>query len=234
MHIGILQTDSVLDDFQPRFGDYPDMFATLLAGDAERRPRFSTFVAQDIVYPPADSCDAYVITGSRHSVYDDLPWIEPLVVFVGAALAAGRKVVGICFGHQLIAHYFGGRTAAADVGWGVGVQNVEIISGESWMNPEQFEVGLVSMHKDQVCELPDDARRVFRSSFCPNAGFVIGDRVLTLQGHPEFSKPYAEALMRSRQQLLGPQTFEAGIASLEETTHAPLVARWILNYIDRG
>jgi len=233
VHIGILQADSVVEQFQPRFGDYPGMFATLLAGAAERPLRFSTFAARDIAYPPADACDAYIITGSRYSVYDAEPWIGALAQFVGAALAAERKIVGICFGHQLIAHFFGGRTAAAEAGWGVGVHSVELISHESWMQPAQPEIRLLSSHKDQVLELPANARSIARSDFCPNAGYVIGDQVLTLQGHPEFSKAYAEVLMRSREELLGRQTFEEGIASLQQETHEPLVARWILNFIER-
>ena len=234
MHIGILQTDSVLDRFQPAFGDYPDMFMALLAGDDERRPRFSTYVARDMEYPAADTCDAYLITGSRHSVYDDEPWIGPLVEFVAAAMASRRRIVGICFGHQLIAHYFGGRTAPAHVGWGVGVHTSELIEREPWMDSTHPEIGLLSSHKDQVVDLPDGARLFARSSFCPNAGYVIDDQVLTLQGHPEFSKPYAEALMRTRQEQLGERTFTAGIESLGDDTHESVVARWILNFIEQS
>jgi GMP synthase-like glutamine amidotransferase len=232
MHIGILQADSVMDQFQPRFGNYPEMFVRMLAAAAEPRPQFSTIDARDVEYPSADACDAYIITGSRHSVYDDEPWIPPLVDFVGAALAAGRKIVGICFGHQLIAHYFGGRTEPAEAGWGVGVHNVEFIGSESWMQPAQSKVGLLSSHKDQVVELPKDARVIARTDFCPNSGYVIGDQVLTLQGHPEFSKSYVEELMRTRQIVLGEQTFLAGIESLQQETHEALVARWILNFIE--
>jgi GMP synthase-like glutamine amidotransferase len=239
LHIGILQTDSVLEQNQPRFGDYPDMFMTLLAGGREHSPRFSTFVAQDIAaqgqgYPRPDVCDAYIITGSRHSVYDDEPWIGALVQFIATALAAERKVVGICFGHQLIAHFFGGCTEPAAVGWGAGVQKTQLLSQEGWMDPARQEIGLLCMHQDQVVRLPDNAQPIARSSHCPNAGFVIGDQVLTLQGHPEFSKSYTEVLMRSRRELLGEQRFQAGVASLREETHEALVARWILNFIEQN
>jgi len=232
MHIGILQADSVLPQFQPSCGDYPDMFVTLLADEGGRQPRFSTFVARDMAYPPADTCDAYVITCSRHSVYDDEPWIAPLADFVGAALDAQRKVIGICFGHQLIAHFFGGRTEPAEVGWGVGVHRAKLLSTESWMEPARSSVGLLSSHKDQVVELPTGARSIAQSSFCPNGGYVIGDQVLTFQSHPEFTKLYAEALMRHREALIGPQAFAEGIASLQDETHEALVARWILNFIE--
>jgi GMP synthase-like glutamine amidotransferase len=100
------------------------------------------------------------------------------------------------------------------------------------MQPVQSKVGLLSSHKDQVVELPRNARVIARSEFCPNSGYVIGNQVLTLQGHPEFSKSYVEELMRTRQLVLGEQTFLAGIASLQEETHEALVARWIMNFIE--
>jgi GMP synthase-like glutamine amidotransferase len=231
MRIGILQTGAVLEDIQPRFGDYPAMFVDLLSGDAHRRPSFSTYRVREGELPEPAACDAYVITGSRHSVYEDHPWIVELAEFVGNTMAGGQKIVGICFGHQLIAHYFGGRTEPASVGWGVGVHGVEIVSRERWMDPHQGSVSMLSSHKDQVVALPRGARRVASSAFCPNAAFAIGDVVMTWQGHPEFEKDYAETLMRRREALLGPETLAAGLASLDNEIDRALLARWILNFI---
>ncbi len=231
MRIGILQTDAVLEEFQPRFGDYPAMFVDLLSGERDRRPQFATYRVREGDFPRPAACDAYVITGSRHSVYEDQAWIAELAEFVGNAMAAGRKVVGICFGHQLIAHYFGGRTEPASVGWGVGVHGAEIVSRERWMDPHQQSVRMLSSHKDQVVSLPRGARRIAASAFCPNAAFAIDDIVMTWQGHPEFDKGYAETLMRRREAVLGPETLAAGLASLEEEIDRALLARWILNFI---
>ncbi|MCB1685991.1 MAG: type 1 glutamine amidotransferase, partial [Pseudomonadales bacterium] len=105
MKIGILQTDSVRDEFQPRFGDYPAMFTRLLRQAADSfEPRVeleihSIDVRSDPL-PDTVDCDGYVITGSKHSVYEDLPWIPPLIEFLKKVRKARRKVVGICFGHQ--------------------------------------------------------------------------------------------------------------------------------------
>jgi GMP synthase-like glutamine amidotransferase len=231
MRIGILQTDAVLTEYQPRFGDYPAMFVDLLSGEQRRRPQFVTYRVLEGDLPEPAACDAYLITGSRHSVYEDEAWIGALAEFVGNAMAAGRKIVGICFGHQLVAHYFGGRTEPASVGWGVGVHGAEIVSRESWMDPHQESVSMLSSHKDQVVALPRGARRVASSAFCPNAAYAIGDVVMTWQGHPEFGKDYAETLMRRREARLGPETFAAGLASLEDDIDRGLLARWILNFI---
>ena len=90
---------------------------------------------------------------------------------------------------------------------------------------------MLSSHKDQVVSLPRGARRIASSAFCPNAAFAIGEMVMTWQGHPEFGKDYAETLMRRREAILGPETFAAGLASLEDEIDRALLARWILNFI---
>jgi len=192
---------------------------------------FASYHVQRGEYPAAQSCDAYLITGSRHSVYDGQPWIPELVAFLRQVLARQRKVIGICFGHQLIAHYFGGETRAAEVGWCVGVHRAAVLSQEPWMQPSLAAFNLLSSHKDQAVRLPEGARRFAASSACPNAGFVMGEHILTFQGHPEFSKPYARDLMNMRKDVLGAQRFEAGLESLREPLDNPVVARWILNFI---
>jgi len=238
MHIGILRTDGVLERFQPAHGDYPAMFQAVLADPAAlpptlagQPPRFSEFAAHEGELPEPDACDAYVITGSRHSVYDELPWLPPLVEFLRAALAADRKIIGICFGHQLLAHYFGGTTARAEIGWCVGVHDNRVLAVPPWMQPAAGSFGLLSSHRDQVLRLPPGAEPFAATDRCPHAGFTLGRQVLTFQGHPEFTKAYAADLLRMREAALGAEVFAAGMASLERNTDASLVARWILNFV---
>ena len=230
MRIGILQTDSVLARFQPEHGDYPGMFKALFdaAGD-DMALAYQVIDTQAGAYPAANQCDSYVITGSRNSVYDGLPWIADLAAFVQRALDAGKPVVGICFGHQLIAHFFGGQAAKAS-GWAVGVHVSELLANEPWLSPHAGEFGLLSSHQDQVTELPPGARLIAANDFCPLAGFTWGDLVLTFQGHPEFRKAYSKDLMNMRRDLIGEDVWRAGMASLEKETHESLVGRWILNF----
>lgn len=245
MNIGIIRSDRVLAEFVPQHGDYPDMFRALLTDPRTRSPETPapTFVdidGQAQAFPAPSACDGYVITGSRHSVYDDLPWIAPVAGFVGAALAAGRPVVGICFGHQLIAQYFGGETRAAATGWCVGVQRARVVAREPWMRPAASELRLLASHQDQVVRLPPDARPFAAGHSCPQAGFVLragGARraeALTFQGHPEFSRGYAAALLASREATLGADVYRAGMASLDEATNADVVATWMLDFLARG
>lgn len=235
MRIGILQTDSVLAPFVPAHGDYPDMFRNLLADPAVRPPQqdepaFLDIDVQGQHFPDPACCDGYVITGSRHSVYDELPWIPALADFVRQALTRRRRVVGICFGHQLIAHYFGGETRAAEVGWCVGVQPSRVVADAPWMDPPARSLRLLASHKDQVVRLPPGAQRIAVGELCPESGFVLGD-ALTFQGHPEFTAAYAGDLLDHRQALLGEALYGAGKASLTERTDRQVVARWILNFL---
>ena len=114
LHLGILQTDSVLEDLQPRFGDYPTMFEGLFHAEAPSMT-FTTYNVQHEL-PQIHDCDAYLITGCKLSVYDDFLWIRELADFVARAIEAKKKILGICFGHQLIAHFFGGEVGAAGRG----------------------------------------------------------------------------------------------------------------------
>ncbi len=232
--IGILQADSVREEFQDAFGGYPGMFRSLLsraAADASIPVDFSVFDVEHGSYPgQIDACDGYVITGSRESVYADLPWISELSDYVRVLHEARKRTVGICFGHQLVAHALGGEARAAAVGWGVGVHRVDIVDEAPWMRPARQAVSLLSSHKDQVVRLPPGARLLGSNDFCPFGAFALGDHFLTFQGHPEFEKGYARALMDFREPLLG-DAYAPGIASLSRRTDQAVVGRWMLNFL---
>jgi len=236
LSVAILRTDEVLPQFQAAHGDYPEMFSRLLArAAAERSPevnlRIATFDARVEEYPAPGEFDGYLITGSRNSVYDDEPWIAALAGYLEKVLQEGRRIIGICFGHQLIAHFFGGETTAAENGWAVGVQETRTVAEEDWMDSPGARLNLLSSHKDQVSRLPKGARLTVTSDFCPVGGFVIGDQVMTLQGHPEFHRDYSKDLMNMRREMLGEATFEEGIASLARETDEDRAAHWMINFL---
>ena len=231
MRIGILQTDSVRDEYRSAFGDYPSMFESLLQISAPGGTYFHVYDVQHGTYPrDIDDCDGYVITGSRESAYDDAPWIAALSRFIEQLHASRKRTVGICFGHQLIAQALGGETRAAQVGWGVGVHRMQIEETEDWMDPPRRAINLLSSHKDQVVRLPHQARLLGSSGFCPIGAFAVGEHFVTFQGHPEFRKEYAEALMRSREDMLG-EAYGPGLASLSQETDEAVVGRWMINFL---
>ena len=234
MHIGILQADRVDPEQRARFGDYPAMFAATLRGGMEQEATFEFFDVRRECYPRRiGDCDGYLITGSRASVYDEDAWIARLIRFVGELHLAGARTVGICFGHQLIAQALGGAVGRAPGGWGVGVHAWKVLRHEAWMRPPMPEIRLLASHQDQVETLPSGARLLASSPFCPRAAFAVGDHMLALQGHPEFTKAYAEYLMHKRRSVLG-AAFQRGMRSLDQPTDSGVIAGWISGFLAGG
>ena len=233
MKLGILITDRVRDELIGHYGDYPDMFENLLLGTDSKIDISRFYVEQSL--PDKIDCEGYIITGSRHSVYDDLPWIVELVGFVREVLSSGKKIIGVCFGHQLMAHHFGGLVEKSEKGWAVGVHKSEIILKQPWMESSDgqssHEFSLISSHQDQVVRMPPNAHLYATNDFCPIAGFLVGDQVMTVQGHPEFDKEYAMALLGLRKDVLGEEVVQRGSRTLENPTDQKIWGRWMLSFL---
>jgi GMP synthase-like glutamine amidotransferase len=188
MKIGILQCGHAMDAVKAVHGDYSDMFERLLEPYGFD---FATWNVVDMEFPPGiDAADGWLLTGSRHGVYEGLPFIAPLEDFVRAAYAAAVPLVGVCFGHQLIAQALGGKVVKWEGGWSVGRQTYRF--------DDVGEVALNAWHQDQVVETPPDARRVATSPFCQNAALIYGDRAYSVQAHPEFSNDVIADFVRLR------------------------------------
>ncbi|MCP5163100.1 MAG: hypothetical protein H6999_05395 [Hahellaceae bacterium] len=228
MLIGVLETDCLAEDLQRHFGTYPQMLQHWLTKQCADL-RFRVYQAIDGELP-ADyrDCDAYVITGSKHGAYDDLPWIKSLIQWVRGAHAVQVKLAGICFGHQLIAHALGGLTEKSKKGWGVGVHQYRIECPKLSQSLEQVELGFLVSHQDQVVKLPPEADLTLPSPFCEYAGFRIGAHILTFQGHPEFFPDYIRHLMQSRRERLGESCYLKAWDSLDHPTDSGSVAQWLL------
>lgn len=224
--IGILQTGSVPEPLVPEHGDYPAMFERLL-GNVRPDLRFRVYRALDGELPnsPAE-CDAWLITGSRHSVLDNSPWMLALADFVRSTAQEAGRLAGICFGHQLVASALGGRVGRAANGWSIGRQTYEITDPAGNAKP----VALNAIHEDQVIELPDNARILGGSASCPYAILEFGESILTFQAHPEFDNAFLEALLRSRlADLVSKDHLNRAIASLDEQPDTTWVAGMIAN-----
>lgn len=202
MRIGILQTGLAPEALSDTMGDYPDMFARLLDGQGFT---FRTFRVVEGEFPAdVHDCDGWLITGSRHGVYEDHPWIPPLEQFIRDAFAARVPVVGICFGHQIVAQAMGGKVERYDGGWAVGATEYDF-SGEKLV--------LNAWHRDQVTRAPEGARVIATNDFCANAALLYDDRAFTVQAHPEFRPEFVDGLMKTRGKGLVPDDVMAAAAT---------------------
>lgn len=233
MKIGILKTDSVRAGLVEEFGEYPDMFiALLLRVDADLE--FVIYDVQTNEYPrDIDEVDAYLITGSKAGVYDDCQWIRQLQEFVRTLHQARKKLIGICFGHQLIAHTLGGRAAKSGKGWGVGRHSYAFNAQAEAFAPEGSEFSVLVSHQDQVLEPATGATVLAGSDFCPVAMTQLDNHMLTFQGHPEFVPEYARKLLELRRSCIGEERYQHGMSSLHEPLDQRQLARWILDFVHR-
>lgn len=231
MNLGILNATALADEVRlnmPGLSNFQRLF--------DQVPHNLTLIEYRVTEGefPRDrhECDAYLVTGSPHGVYDPEPWIADLADFLRHSYAAGQKLVGICFGHQLLAHTLGGHAEKSDRGWGIGLRRFALLTAPSWMTPPLMQGQLYFCHQDQVVRLPAAAVRVAGDSFCPNTIFVIGDQVLGIQGHPEFSKDFMAMLIPELDTKAGPAVAHWAAASLQTgTPHTSTVAQWIVNFL---
>ncbi|WP_424941897.1 type 1 glutamine amidotransferase [Aliiroseovarius crassostreae] len=187
MKIGILQAGHSPEEVRDSVGDYGEMFTRLLDGHGFA---FEIFSVVDGEFPPGlDAADGWLITGSKHGAYEDHDWIPPLEDLIRKIKAAGQPLVGVCFGHQIIAQALGGKVEKFSGGWSVG--RTEYDFGDETL-------ALNAWHQDQVTELPEGARVIASTDFCANAALVYGDQILTIQPHPEFTSDLVSGLITHR------------------------------------
>lgn len=226
MKVGILETGLPPKSLQPRFGDYSKMFRDLLGPGLD----YASFDVRAGELPAPQTCDAYVITGSAVGVYDDLPWIAPTIDWLRAARGQ-TKLVGVCFGHQIMAEAFGGKVIKSPKGWGVGLHRYDVVRPEPWIDADSFAIA--ASHQDQVVELPPDAEVIGASAFTPLAMLNYLDQpAISMQGHPEFTPDFASALIESRrEERLTDEEAEVALNSLRQPNDRDRVGAWMRHFI---
>ncbi|WP_281648002.1 GMP synthase [Parendozoicomonas sp. Alg238-R29] len=231
MKIGILQCDDVQEQLQPEHANYPEMFQELFLKE-DPSCSFATYRVLDGVLPQStEECDVWLITGSRYSAYDQLEWIPALLNFVRLLNREKRKLVGICFGHQIIAEALGGKVTLSEKGWGVGMSFNPVVKQKSWMQPSSNHLNLLVSHQDQITTLPENAEILAASDFCPHYMVQYGDHFLSIQGHPEFTSNYSKDLMLSRQGRIPDESIKKGLESLSSSPDLQLSSQWLLNFM---
>ncbi len=230
MKIGVLTCGEVHNDHLEEHGDYHQMISVLFANRHEPLV-FRSYMAIHGELPQSiDECDAYIISGSPKSVYESHDWIDKLEDFIRQLDSAKKKLIGICFGHQLIAQALGGKVEKSDKGWGVGLYENQIIE-QSWMSQPSESITLLASHQDQVITPPQHAKTIGQSAFCPHYMLQIEQHILTVQGHPEFTKAYVKTLIESRSHILSPSEYQGGLDSLTLDESDTLFAHWMIDFI---
>lgn len=231
MRIGLLETGAPPEGIRDRFGDYPSMFRRLLGEQAYDWRTYA--VAEGVLPSTVEDCDAYIVTGSSAGVYDPLPWIADLKGFLVSA--KGRApLVGVCFGHQVMAEAFGGRVIKSPKGWGVGLHAYDVQAPKAWMDDAR-RLAIPASHQDQVVAAPPGAQVVASSAFTPFGMLAYGDQpAISIQLHPEFEPAYARALIEARRgSRYTDDQADAAVATYDAPDDRARVGGWIKTFLAR-
>ena len=225
MKIGILQPGHAPDEVRAVMGDYADLYERLLAGHGFT---FARWDVVDNVFPASpDEADGWLVGGSRYGVYEDHPWIPRLEDLVRDIVASGRPLVGVCFGHQIMAQALGGKVEKYRGGWAVGRKIYDF--GDA-------NLALNAWHQDQVIEPPDGAQIIASNPSCANAAMVIGNTVLSVQPHPEYTAELLELFFAYRAEVAGvpPDLVADARAHLAEPTDNAALADRMAAFLRKG
>jgi len=229
--IGILKADPVNSQLSKQFGEYADMITASLSAvvnDFE----YVVYDVQKFEYPAdLDEVEAYFITGSSASVYEDIAWIHGLCDFIRLLDYHKKKIIGLCFGHQLVAHALGGKVILSDKGWSIGMKTFTFTEEGKKQLGDLPAFNLLNSHRDQVIEPAAGCRVLAGSEFCPIYICQKEQYIFTVQGHIEMTKEYAASLYKLRANLFPPDLYQKALDSMVLRNDFELVTSWITNFI---
>ncbi|MCB0688639.1 MAG: hypothetical protein KDC53_19005 [Saprospiraceae bacterium] len=224
MKTALLICDHVSPVFVEKHGTYPVMYQQFF-----KELVLEPFFVCDDHFPEVNDFDLFIITGSRYSVYDAIPWITRLKILIREIAANGRKCIGVCFGHQIIAEALDGKVKKASVGYLIGVHTFRM--KQSLYDSEKSNYNVLMLCQDQVSKLPSNAKLIAGNDQCPVGMYVIGNQFFAIQGHPEFTKDYDRDVFLSRREKMGDQKIEEALQSLEKDPDTEWLYQLMMKFV---
>lgn len=229
MKLTIIQTGEVPDPLRDQFGAYPPMFRRMfdeagIAFDYDTVP-----VMDGAPLPDPAGLEGIVVTGSAAGVYDShYAWMEPLRAFIRAAYAHKTRMLGVCFGHQIMADALGGDVRKSEKGWGLGRHVYEVRNRPAFLATAVPALAIACSHQDQVIVPPKEADVFLASEFTPNAGLLYRNgAAISLQPHPEFEDAYTVALAELRRGRAPDEVVDNAVASIATPSHSRELAGYL-------
>jgi GMP synthase (glutamine-hydrolysing) len=202
----VLKAGDTLPAVKAAHGDFDAMFRRALeASGLELRV---VEAARGEPLPAIADAELALITGSPHSVTALEPWAEALAAWTRDLVEAGRPFLGVCYGHQLLAHAFGGTVTRNPRGYEVGTVEVTLTEEgrrDPLLGPLAEPAGALafhSTHNDAVVTLPSGARRLAFNAVTEVQAFALGEHAWGVQFHPEFDEAIARLYVEGREPLI--------------------------------
>lgn len=228
MKLTIIQTGGVPAPLADRFVPYPRMFETMFDATGHGFTYETVPVFEGAPLPDPQSLQAILITGSAAGVYDDYFWLDPLRAFIRDAYSKKTSMLGICFGHQIMADALGGDVRKSEKGWGLGRHTYTVQQRPGYMNSAPPSLSVACSHQDQVIVPPAEAEVILASQFTPNAGLAYKNgAALSLQPHPEFADDYTTALVELRRGKAPEEVVETALKSVANPSNSAEVAVYL-------
>lgn len=236
MKLTIIQTGDVPPSLKDQFGAYPPMFENMFRAAGAHFDYEVVKVFDGAPFPDPAKLEAILLPGSAAGVYDEhLAWMAPLRAFIQTAYADKVPMVGICFGHQIMADALGGNVRKSEKGWGLGRHTYSVKSRLGLLNGKGETLSVSCSHQDQVIAPPGEAEVILGSDFTPNAGLLYHNgAALSFQPHPEFEDPYTLALAELRRGKAPDSVVNAAAASLSLPSHSLDIAETIAAFYARA
>ncbi|KAK3303706.1 class I glutamine amidotransferase-like protein [Chaetomium strumarium] len=249
IRLAILLTDEPLPSIAAKLGGFDSIFTSLLRAGCESldppQPLTSqlTLTAHNVVgaaaagddeaYPDPATIDAVLITGSRYAAYADDEWIVRLTYYTRRLLDGGRvRVIGVCFGHQIVARALGAPVARSSAGWELSVTELELTEeGKRVFGVNSLKI--YQTHRDAILAYPPGVIPLARTELCPKQGMYVPRRLITVQGHPEFSQFMMTEMLRVRHAAgtIPDGAFEDAMRRVADDHDGVVVARAFLRFL---
>lgn len=231
MKLTLIMVGQTPTPMQEQFKRNPPLFQNMFGSDGFE---FDTVrVLEGETLPAADTLQGIVITGSAAGVYENHTWLDPLRAFIRDAYQAKTPMLGICFGHQIMADALGGEVRKSEKGWGIGRHVYRLTGNPDFMSGMPQEVAIAASHQDQVITAPTCSTVFLSSNFTPNAGLIYDNgAAVSMQPHPEFEQDYSKALVELRRNdPLNDDEVAAGKATLDAPVDSQEVAKRLARFL---
>lgn len=230
MHLPILilKTGDTLPAIRARRGDFDDW---MRCGMRLARDQVSVCEVHRDEMPLAPRhYRGVVVTGSASMVTERADWSEAAADWLRQAHAQGLPLLGICYGHQLLAHAFGGRVDYNPRGREMGTVEIDRLGpGDALLEGLPARFLAHATHEQSVLEPPPGSVVLARSAQDGCQAFRIGERCFGLQFHPEFSTAVMRAYIRARQGVLAAEGRDVD-GMLEAVRPAPHARRILARF----